>query len=176
MLRKVDENAGNRHKDLARHMNRLDSKQESLAQRQQLNALKEILAQAYGQASSYSNLIIIAGYVGFYSMWSSVRADMPQTAMLAAGLLVTVSALFFVAFEVYKMIRTSLHFRTLVKLLNEGGSFALGRAQSKEQEFSLQLAKGWVVALVFTVIPGFAAAAILIVCFGQKLVGATWAG
>lgn len=175
-LKAVDEAAVKRDNDLARHVNRLGTQQTSLIQRQQLDAMKEILAQAYGQASNYSNLIIVAGYVGFYSMWSSVRTEMPKGAMVAAGLLITVSALFFVAFEIYKMIRTSLHFRALAGLLQESGASALERVQSEEQKFSLRLTRAWVVALVFTVVPGFAAAAILIICFGQKLLGTGWAG
>lgn len=175
-LRRVDESAIERHNNLVRHVNRLGTQQTSLVQRQQLDAMKEILAQAYGQASNYSNLIIVAGYVGFYSMWSSVRTEMPQGAMVTAGLLITISALFFVAFEIYKMIRMSLHFRVLVRLLHEGGASALERVQSEEQRFSLRLAKAWVVALVLTVVPGFAAAAILVVCFAQKLLGTGWAG
>jgi hypothetical protein len=57
-----------RHNQLVGHINRLNQEQAMAMQRKQIDILKEILTHAYDKSVAYTNIIIIAGYVGFFQV------------------------------------------------------------------------------------------------------------
>lgn len=63
------------------------------------------------------NVVIIAGYAIFFSVWNFVAPVPTPILMLLSGFLVILSATLFVAYKVYGMIARPLYFRRLAKNL-----------------------------------------------------------
>ena len=82
-------------------------------QQQVLDAEKELLSFSFNRAMAYTNLILGAGYAGFFATWAFTRDHLSASETLWSALFVTLSLLSFVLFEVYKSFYIS---RTLVGL------------------------------------------------------------
>jgi TolA-binding protein len=59
---------------LTREVNSLRQFQESAIQEKQIKAVLEILTRAQTGQMAYTNLIIVAGYAGFLTFWSSLSS------------------------------------------------------------------------------------------------------
>lgn len=169
-INKVDQASVDRHNHLVEHINKLHAQQGNGMRNERVEVVKELVTHIYGKATAYTNLIIIAGYVAFYTMWGSVKNDLPTTWMLLAGLLITFSLIMFVSFEIYKMILTGVHHKKVNAVLQEDGTDgAIIKVKRLEQEFETRMYKFWLWILVPTVGSGVGAGVILIISFGQQL-------
>jgi hypothetical protein len=160
----------NRHNDLAKHFNSMSQQHTQMLNRENVAAAKEIVSHAYSQANTYSNLIIAAGYVGFFSLWSSIKSDLPEWAILCSGSLILVSLLIFIGFELYKMISTAIQMNKVSKRLQSPNINTLNDIQIIQQKCSLNNARAWVLAIIPTVVTGFCAGLILLYCFVVELI------
>jgi ABC-type branched-subunit amino acid transport system permease subunit len=91
---------------------------------------------------------------------------------LLTAFCITFSLVFFVFFEVTKMIVNSKSLTGLTKVLNappQDFDKRLAEQQKAEQRMSIRLLKFWVVILALTVLPGLVAAAVLLSSFGRQL-------
>ncbi|WP_404397409.1 hypothetical protein [Idiomarina loihiensis] len=133
--------------------------------RQNIEATKEIVAHIYGKANSYSNLIIVAGYVGFFTLWSSIRPELPNWAVLSSGGLILTSLMIFIAFEFYKMTSISIQMHRISKRLDKPNMGTLDEIQDIQKRSSLNNAKAWIFTVIPTIVSGFLAGLILLYCF-----------
>lgn len=62
-----------------------------------------------------SNVIVIAGYAIFFSVWNFTAPVPTPILMLLSGFLMILSGIFFVAYKVYRMIAHAFHFSRLTK-------------------------------------------------------------
>ncbi|NRQ42537.1 hypothetical protein HRH59_08110 [Rheinheimera sp. YQF-2] len=154
-----------RHNDLARNINRMGQEQARMMTNENINVAKEVVAHAYGKANSYTNVIIAAGYVGFFTLWGSLKNDLPLWAILVSGALILISLLIFIGFEIYKMISSSVQMHRISKRLQTPDMGTLAAIQQIERESSLRNAKVWVFAVIPTVVTGFGAGLVLLFCF-----------
>ena len=60
------------------------------------------------EARRYSTVIMIAGYVGLFSIWNFTREDIGNWQVLSVGLLATISLAIYIGFELYEQILTAL--------------------------------------------------------------------
>lgn len=155
----------NRHNDLARNINKIGKEQARMMTNENINIAKEVLAHSYGKANSYSNIIIAAGYVGFFSLWGSLKKDLPFWAILVSGALILTSLLIFIGFELYKMISNSVQMHRISKRLQAPDMGTLTLIQKIERESSLRNAKVWIFTVIPTVATGLAAGLVLLFCF-----------
>jgi hypothetical protein len=163
-ISKVEKQSIDRYNELARHINRLGQHQAMEIQNKQIDVLKNILTHAYDKSSAYTNLIIIAGYVAYFSLWKEVKAFLPVKAMLISALLTAISALIFVLFEVSKMITGSFYFNRIGKELKNiaNPQNLIEKFQNEQQQFTVKQFRIWVVALGFTLSTGLSGAGILV--------------
>ncbi len=154
-----------RHNDLAGHINRMSQQQARIMTNENIAATKEVVAHVYGKANSYSNVIIAAGYVGFFTLWSSLKSDLPQWAILSSGALILISLMTFIGFELYKMISVSVQMHRFSKRLQKPDMSSLSEIQRIEQKSALINARVWVFTVIPTVLSGFGAGFILLYCF-----------
>jgi hypothetical protein len=70
----------------------------------------KIITASYDKATSYTNVIILAGYASFFGLWSITKVYLSRELTLAAAILMCASAGTFVFFEVYKMSFVSHNF------------------------------------------------------------------
>ncbi|MEZ9418808.1 hypothetical protein AB4347_13820 [Vibrio breoganii] len=154
-----------RHDELAEHINRISQEHARMQTDQNVAIIKEVVSHAYGKANSYSNVIIAAGYVGFFTLWSSIKKDLPDWAVLSSGALILLSLMVFIGFELYKMISSALQMRKITSRLQSPTVDTLMEIQSIEQQVNLHNARVWIFTIVPTVVSGFLAGLVLLVSF-----------
>lgn len=86
--------------------------QKALAQQQRINAqeaikqfretLIRVTAETYSAASNYSNIVGIAGYAAFFTIWSGLRDKLSVWSVCGSALFIGLSASIFVMFEIFK--------------------------------------------------------------------------
>ncbi len=171
-LANLEKQTVDRHNQLVGHINRLSQEQAAAIQKKQIDVLKEILTHAYDKSSAYTNIIIIAGYVAFFSLWKETKEFLPGKAVLLAALLMLTSALLFVLFEIFKMISGSIYFRNIGKDIEKikDPKELIEKVQKGQQRLSTLNFRIWYLVLIPTVATGLAGAGILLYYFVKRLV------
>jgi len=59
--------------------------------REILEAQKELLAHTFSQAQAYTNVILVAGYAGFFAIWSFIKPELTKATVFWSGLLISLS-------------------------------------------------------------------------------------
>lgn len=67
-------------------------------------AQQNLISISYDKAATYTAVIIFGGYAGFFAIWQLSKEYLSKQQTLGSALLILVSMLSFVLFEVYKMI------------------------------------------------------------------------
>lgn len=129
---------------------------------------------------AYTNLLMVAGYAGAFTVWSFTKDELPRRAEVAVALLLTMSLVGFVSYEVYKMVYAFIEAAPQRSLVNTS-------MPPKEwiDEWNKLVAKSnrakvgnqttiWIVQLSLTSLTGFGAMAILMFNFLAILFG--WPG
>jgi hypothetical protein len=128
--------------------------------------------QMYDKASAYIRIIIGLAYAGFFTVWAGTNRYMGRSAVLWSALLMSLSVMAYVAFEVVQMLFLSLAALKFSKAaqvnpLNLQASMETFRQW--EIKSHRRLVGFWFMAIVLSVVPGFAAACVLVVSFVHRL-------
>jgi hypothetical protein len=125
---------------------------------------RAVLTDHYDKATSYYNVVFTVGYAGIFTTWSLTAPAMNRLQNAWVAGLALLSLFFFVGWEIAKAVQGSMTARRLAKL-SESDSLAfeanakeLHRAENRDDEL---FAKGWVFALVGSLVPGLACALLL---------------
>ncbi len=124
------------------------------------------MAQQYDKASTYSNIIMLAGYAGFFAVWSGSTVDYLGRLRLAAGLFALVSLMIFVCWETFKMVMAARFVRKVMGAAETPagtGPSGLDRIQMAANFYTLRLGRWWAPALYGSLVSGLTAAILLIV-------------
>jgi hypothetical protein len=160
-----------RYNQLATRVNHLTAAEMQAQQRVQINAIKEIVTHTYSRAAAYTNLILVAGYVAFFTVWTTMKPDLNKALALSSGLLVLISVLLFVFSEIYKMYTGTLYFAKLQKELAQKPSPTLVQdIEAAEQEFNARALRVWRIVFIPTVLLGCSGGILLAVAFGYGLI------
>ena len=141
---------------------------------QRIDVMIKVASALYDKAVAYTNVIILAGYAALFTVWSTMKAKMSHAEMLVAAFCITFSLVFFVFWEVTKMIVNSKSLTGLLNVLKappQEFDQRLAELQKADQRLNIKLLRFWIVILVFTVVPGLIAAAVLLWSFGRQLWG-----
>ena len=132
-----------------------------------IEAQKELLAFTFSQAQAYTNLIIVAGYAGFFALWNFVQDDITKTQLFWSGILITISLIVFVLWEVYGMFRRSRSLLEISEAVNKPNEFEelIRSHKQKESERAISYGRTWIAALSITVLTGFSAIGIMLWSF-----------
>lgn len=136
-----------------------------------LNAQKELLAHAYGQAQAYSSVILLAGYAGFFAIWSFLRQDISKAQIFISGFLIAVSLTSYIVWEVYQAYYRSRSLLGLNRAIQDPNNFENLLAEHKKAEHDRQIWFGriWITVFGFAVITGFSAVAVMLWAFIDTL-------
>ena len=91
--------------------------QEQLAEKI-ADAQQKLVTVTYDKAAAYTTIIIFGGYAGFFALWQLTKDFLSKPQALWAALLILVSLIAFVLFEVVKMILVTRATLSKVKVLN----------------------------------------------------------
>ncbi|MDP1700836.1 MAG: hypothetical protein Q8L53_07760 [Aestuariivirga sp.] len=152
----------------------------SAASSKQANEIKDILLEtqtaAFGHAQTYTTVVIFGGYAGLFGIWSFTRESLSEGTNVWVGLLIGISMLTFVSFEIFKMIvhtREHIKVRNLLLAQLTPAQFLSKHASLvKENNLTIQrvVIPVWVAALIISAGTGVGAAIILLSCFSAAVV------
>jgi hypothetical protein len=138
-----------------------------------VDAQIKVFSAVYEKARTYTNLVIVAGYAGFFGLWSLTREYLaPRSALIAAALM-GISIAGFVFFEIAQMIFTTIVSQRKAKVLFRGEPTVtapdllsnLRDLDATNMRAALFMAQWWVWTLIPTVAFGLAATVLLLTCF-----------
>jgi hypothetical protein len=137
-----------------------------------LTLLKEVLREQYRLAHGYGQVVVGAGYVGFFAIWAFARSDLQldPRGQAAAALFGGLSIAGFVLSEVFQMIENALASATLEKSL-------LDRKRPPKVKDLIQVIESrhrrsaiiWPITLAWSLITGILALAFLLFPLAQKV-------
>lgn len=136
-----------------------------------LNAQKELIAHAFGQAQAYTNVVLLAGYAGFFGIWSFLKPELSKSQLFWSALLVSLSLAAFILWEVYQSFYRSRSILSLARTVEDPARFSELVEQYRLDEFDrvITLRRVWVVAFSFCVVTGFGGVCVLLWAFVQTL-------
>lgn len=154
-----------RDAELVRQINEVVERQRRMGSTDQLQIAKEFNAQMYQNAMQYTNLVIVAGYAGFFGLWQITKDVLKPWEIRTTGALMAISLFCFIAFEIYKMIIVAVHLRAIKPILSaEVPEERRVEVWSKLfKEYDNRFAALWIWFLVPCVATGTAAGVILLV-------------
>lgn len=128
--------------------------------------LAESNAKVFEKASAYTNIIILAGYAGGFTIWSSTKAQLGDKANIWVATLLGFSLLVFIGWEIFMMILRSRQFGKVRPLLTSEISpkdffKKLEVLKNDEAKSTVWFTGIWSVILFLTIGPALAAIAIL---------------
>ena len=137
------------------------------------DAQVKLMTVLFDKASAYTNLIILGAYAGFFGLWQITKEYLSKPQALWAALLMLISLLFFVVFEIVKMvvIQRSITAKTaaLKKPETQQSPAALakvlGEIDQTHERVNYRFMRYWVFTMVVTVGSGIAATAVLCYAF-----------
>lgn len=126
----------------------------------------ELQAAIFDKASTYTNLLISAGYVGLFATWHLSKDFIAPSQNRIVAVSLVASLFFFIGWEVAKMIHGGLVVRKQAQLLSEVEPHQFKQAEERLQGqhdfWKNYFERHWVVVLVLTIAPGLFAAVLLV--------------
>ncbi len=151
----------------------LAKKAQKQQQDERIDIIVKIMSVLFDKAAAYTNIIIVAGYVAFFTVWSNMKTTLSEREMLLSAFCITLSLIFFIFWEVGKMIINSQSLRGLIEVINappDQFGQKLQEQQKAEQRLNINLIRAWFVVLSLTVVPGLIGAGVLLWSFGRQLI------
>ncbi|MGE6262641.1 hypothetical protein [Aeromonas media] len=153
------------HNDLSKAFQAFAVKAANEEARKNIELNKELYRTYSSTTSSYTNLIIVAGFAGFLSLLNALSVSMKPLNLYVCGLFITLSLAFFISFEIYKMIVISSHVNRVFALMGSqkiSAVDAFDNIKAEIEGFNMVNGRVWRVALIATILTGTIATAFLI--------------
>jgi hypothetical protein len=138
----------------------------------------DIQSKLYDKASAYTNLVMLGGYAGSFTLWSYTKQQLPARASIIVALCLGSSLVGFVLYQVYKIVSQITHFthiryllspnRTLIQFFSE-----YNRLENLEAEKALDNSHVAAFVLTFCLITALTALGLLFLNFCFSLLGVT---
>jgi len=158
--------------DMHEIVEKLANKAQEDEKDERVDVMIRILSAMYDKAMAYTNLIIVAGYAGFFAVWSSMKDNLSPVELFLSALCITLSLTVFIFWEVFGMIARTKNLKGLLRVLDAPPNefqAALAKQQMAEKKQNIWVLRIWLVALIFTATPALVAAGLLIFSFGRQL-------
>ena len=145
-------------------------------QRKVVDLMSEIQGKMADKAAAYTNLILIGGYAGIFTIWSNMKATLPLNARVLVAGSVLASLAAFIGFEIYKMIFTAVRFlKNRHFLVNPGPPDQLAKRlqelQRTESKLPILYMPMWIGTLLFCLVTALFAGGVLGYNFLAALTG-----
>ena len=132
-----------------------------------LEAQKELLSSSYSKAGAYTNMVLGLGYAGFFGLWALTKEYLTNGQVLWSALLMAISLLTFILFEVYKSFYISQSLLGLERAVSDPQNFRqkILQWQSESHTKTIRFGKIWSSIFWVTVVTGIGGALILMYAF-----------
>lgn len=136
-----------------------------------------VVTAAYDRGTAYTNLIVLAGYAGFFALWQMAQQHLSKSEQLWSALLMLISILAFVLFEIVKMIHVQrLTIKKAVALQSGAAKndpvatlAALHAIESSFETLNVWFMRYWALTMIICVGFGLVAVAVLVTAFLRGL-------
>ncbi len=130
-----------------------------------LDAQRELLSYSYNAAATYTNVVLGLGYAEYFGLLMITKEYLAQSQILFSALLISISLLTFIIFEVYKSYYTSQRLIGLYEVVSDEQNFcqAYLKWKSDNHDRTNGHIKIWRNVFFFSVFTGILGAIILIV-------------
>jgi hypothetical protein len=170
------------NEELFQLLQQLPQKEKERVAKEIVDTQIKIVSALYDKGVAYTNLIIIAGYASFFALWSFTKDYLSQRQVLWSAIIMSVSIITFVFFEVIKMVVMSKSLLARSKAMSDPSAendpnkilANLREYDLQAQKVTIRLGKFWNCVLLLTVLTALIAIAILFYAFVSSLV-ATYA-
>lgn len=137
----------------------------------------KLLSASYDKAMAYTNLIILAGYAGFFGLWNLTKGLLSPCQEAFSALFMLCSLTIFVVFEIYKAFYAQTENRKMAKIIFspeakqtlETYRAALKKFDIEEKKSRISFNRFWAFTFYPTVAFGILADGILMIAFILKL-------
>ncbi|WP_139329087.1 hypothetical protein [Aeromonas hydrophila] len=119
-----------------------------------VDGLKGLYSSLWSSAAAYTNLIVIAGYAGFFGLISLVKEHVAPFGILLSSFFIALSLAIFVIYEIYKMVHSNLYLKDAIEKATRKGEDVLDSIQKSENRFSYLQNKVWIYTFIPTVLFG----------------------
>lgn len=135
---------------------------------------EQIINSIFEQSRSYVNIIMMGGYAGLFAVWNFTKDDLVHWQSMTVGLLITLSILSFVLFEIYGgWLRTTQVFGLTEQLEKAKQMEKFPDDYGKqEQERAKIMKKVWPFFFFVTLTSGILAGIILLYSFVTSIMNA----
>ncbi len=132
---------------------------------------KELVEKTYNGASAYANVIMIGGYAGFFAIWTLMKPEMSHVQVFWSALLITISLVCFIGWEVLAMFHRSKVLIGLARTAEDQATFVakLDAYRSDMQQFTIKVLKWWARFLAVSAATAIGAVSILLYVFSRGL-------
>ncbi len=152
------------------HIQSLQRFQNTYETEKQIEALLQLNEKLLSHAVNYTNLILVAGYAGFFAFWASLSDKIPAWMFSLSGFLILLSLVLFIAWEIIKSVWQAFHMRRIGKILaGQKGPKIIAQYEAAFASYQIKTTAVWVFFLVPTVVTGLGAAFCLIGFFAVGL-------
>ncbi len=158
--------------DLKETLRKTAEAQRKRDQQDQVDAYVNLYGRLFDRAAAYTTGVIVAGYASIFAVWGFTRDLMPPTLSAISGLLLLVSSMTFVLWEVFSNIRNTRLFRDIAKRLHGDPDSTLAALQQYEKERrqgALESAGGWWTVLVVTLVTAVGALGVMLWSLASSL-------
>ena len=137
----------------------------------------KILSETFERSTNYTNLLLVAGYAGFFALWQVTRDLLSRRQVVVSALLMLLSITIFVVYEIYRSLYASLYLRGYYKTLsNPEVGASIATMNQAINDFHARRRRGvlagtiiWAIVFGLTALTGIAAAVILLYSFIRAL-------
>ncbi|WCX06208.1 hypothetical protein KK188_10145 [Pseudomonas aeruginosa] len=155
---------------LGQHMDQFQTFKNRYELDKQIEAAQQLNDKHIAAAFNYTNLILVAGYAGFFAFWSTLSEKVPTLLFSITGLLILISLVLFISWELIKMCWGPLHMRKVDRILaGQKGPHVIAQYDAAHVDFERRSHRVWIFFLIPTTITGLGAACGLIGYFAHDL-------
>lgn len=129
--------------------------------KERMRSVVDLQGRMWEKAQSYSNVIMLAGYAGIFAIWSLVKDKLSPCETGIIAILLGISLILYISFELYSMILRSLYAKGALNVMSTDPTKyfeALAEFEEKVRRSAATLSKVWVWVLPPTIFSGYAAA------------------
>ena len=137
-----------------------------------LKDLQEFQSSFFDKASTYTKIIIGIGYGGFFAAWSGTKQYLGPRLVVESALLMTVSLLLYVVFEICQTMIISylaIDFARAVDVPGADVAKSLEAYSRRSSQLTRPLLSAWKIVFPISALTGLSAAIVLIYGFIRSL-------
>lgn len=130
----------------------------------------KILSETFERSTNYTNLLLVAGYAGFFALWQITRDLLSRRQVVVSALLMLLSITIFIVYEIYRSLYASIYLHGYYKTIsNSEVRESIAAMNQAICDFQAHRRKGvlastiiWAIVFSLTTLTGIAAALILL--------------